>query len=432
MIASTVPHHKAERPVALDSSRPDLLPAVFRASWHRFPPGVDRLIYQCEEARRRLGQTALLPHFSMPTPEHPNQPLFDGHELVGVRLHENLHRLQLRRRVRRGGVSPALARIAERRVAAVRVHWAPIPEDSSPSLQQVPPPVPFDTQRGQRFMLQDGHFSYAEPAGTGFYGFGCGRIFPTVYGDQPQLRLGAVVQVQQGLGQLAGLQGVAMLNGTVEPPEFMDLAITALLLDYNGKIHAEREPLGFEPLPNPDPGSTFLLFQATAEGPDLPVLAAKDAMFSLPVRLPIRLVSAEFGFSDERLVFYRNVGRRVGRIDDHNWLGPFSGTYPVPYQTRGGRLVFLHRDGRPLGAVRADANEGRAFLFDLPDLPMPGLLSAGIGPIDRGEGLFAGANGMVSKIGLTSLFPRATSIYYLLRLDDPDGNYRRAAEKAWG
>ncbi len=434
-------------PKIVKVDRPEDLPTCFAPYLASFPPGVDPLGYRRQEVAWRLRQMAILQHFSIPTPGRPNRVIVERDEAVGVHLAENLHRLQCRLPSVGGSGSlndaasaagepcddglPQISYVSDRQIARVNVRFRPIAESYVASPHQPPPPLAFSHHGSARFELREGHFEYVGTGGTGFRGFGDGRIFPTVYGDQPQLRLGALVHVQQGLGQLAGIRGLLMLNGTVEPPEFMDLSITALVVDFEHRLGAAEQPLGLRPLPDPDPSSTFLLFRSTQHGKGVSLCSVGDQTLMTSVRADLRLAQADFAVRDHRLLYHLELGPRVGRVHTRMWVGPFRQGFVTPYQTSAGRLALHDRAGRRLGSLDANAMLGRAFLIDVPGAPIPAILTGGVGTVRRGSGLFEGANGMVTKLSLTSLFPRVASTFYAVRLDDPDGIYRSKLHEAW-
>ena len=419
---------RADNPADIDHCRDDRLPAILRRDAGEFPPHVDPMVYRRRHVAQHLRRTALLPHFSMPTPHRPNQPIYERKGLVGVHLHENLHRLRIQ--VTTGSGEAFINLVAKNQIADVDVEWRPIAEDYHASPDRLPPPICFDPTGPQRFELRSGRFLYSGTGGSGFRAFGSGRVFPTVFGDQPQMRLGAIVHVVRGLGQLAGCPGVLILNGTVEPPDFMDLAITAMFADFDDQLRSTDRDPAIDPLPDPDPGSTFFLFYGDTADRSFPILPIGDLLL-LPIRIRMRLARADFEIKHRNIVTYQTFGSAVGRCEANVWTGPWGG-FPVPCQSRQDRMIFETAAGEVMGELHADTLEGRIFQLRVPGAPMIALFNAGIGPLQRGRGIFAKADGMVCKIALVSVFPRFASLFYIVRLDDPDGLYRAAAHRAWG
>ena len=85
-----------------------------------------------------------------------------------------------------------------------------------------------------------------------------------------------------------------------------------------------------------------------------------------------------------------------------------------------------------LGLVASDMIEGRSFRTRLEDMLLPVFRFAGFGPIQGGTGEFAGVSGIMTMNSVISVQPRTLSNLYVLRLDDPDGRFRAAAQSASG
>jgi hypothetical protein len=85
---------------------------------------------------------------------------------------------------------------------------------------------------------------------------------------------------------------------------------------------------------------------------------------------------------------------------------------------------FTAAERLPIGTLRADLFEGRAFRTALPQLARPFFRITGFGPFTGGTGQFKDLVGMVSLNGALSLAPGAVSSMYMLRIADPAGRFR--------
>src|SRR5207248_7737186 len=92
-------------------------------------------------------------------------------------------------------------------VATVGIRWMVMPDDFEAGPGKVPPPTDLDAARSQRFCMLDGRMQFKDADHSGFRAFGTGRTFPVLVAGRPQLRLGAVIDILEGLGRLQGLPG---------------------------------------------------------------------------------------------------------------------------------------------------------------------------------------------------------------------------------
>jgi hypothetical protein len=410
-----------------------------------FPPGVDPTTYKIGEVTELLKAAAYFPIFNIPNPaEQPESVLLfpslkDVPILkdlwIAVMVNEQLHRFEVIVEPPVGGRGLTAVNQVGEPVALVHIRFTPIPEDFE-AAPNTPPPVPtiLNPFRSQRVCMLDGQLDFQDAAHSGIRAFGCGRTFPGTAGGQPVLYLGAVIDVLQGLGELAGLPGATfpgatmVINGYIQP-QLGNLALNLMvrIMDPLGRLTATGPLAPLQPAPDPDPNAVFLFFLGEIDpGHPVQLILGPDGQpIGSHVFEKLRLVRIAFnvgGAQDMRSV--SQEGPVVGTVSAtlyFNFLDP----RPVfPIQTTDGVFTFFDPDGRQLGTVLANMVEGRAFRTNLPGAPMPVFRFGGFGPLLGGTGEFAGAAGMMSMNSVISVFPRTLSNLYVLRVEDPDGKLR--------
>ena len=396
----------------------------------QLPPHSDPLVYGCERVSRLLWRTAIYPMFSMPDPQQPNTPVIESGQLIGVEIRESMHRFQLQVRPPTGEALQALNVVSDDQIALAHVHWHLAPDDFAARPGRLPPPTPFRPKVSQRFTM-DGRFLFNDAQHSGFHGFAIGRTFPDALDGKPIVRLAAMVDILEGYGAFAGYQGLVGINGTVEPPETMDLSVTPMILDFNGHLSTEKALPALSGMPVPVPDEVFFLFYSEID-PAKPMRIVPRArnLLLAPADLPIRLLEVEFNIQPQPLS-RKKLGPRIGRLHTSFWIGPLATGLYHPFQSVDGHCTFEDLYGRSLGAIEANILEGRAWKINVPGLTVPGYRFSGIGPIGGGTGVFKEASGMVSAVGVLSLFPRVMSVFYIVRLADPTGKFRERIHKSW-
>ncbi len=305
------------------------------------------------------------------------------------------------------------------------MRWRIAPDDFEPAPGRVPPPTLLDQTRSQKFVLLDGRQRYRDIRETGLRAFGVGRTFPAVVNGQLQLRLGAVVEVLEGFGKLAGLTGTMVVNGYVTPPTGLFINFVSRFPDPDDQVLTPEWTSSCEPQPEPDPDTTFLLLLGEPD-PDHHADECPPAGDQpLGSRIGQRL----------RLVHLGADVDSPGGLRSHTWVGPVVGRVTAdlkfdaaePAATSSIALTdvqfaFTDPAGRLVGSLAVDAAEGRAFRTTVKDHPLFrfgafGLLKSGTGALD-------GAAGMMTTNASISFSPRTQSSLYIIRISDPRGRYR--------
>ena len=390
---------------------------------------------QIDEVERLLISASYYSIFSIPASKTANSPVFSGGALltpVAVKVKESLHRFPVTTAIERDSKLVATNSAGEQ-VANVSISWTVAPDDFQASPGRVPPPTPLNPYKSQRFVMLDGKFEFLDPAQSGFKGFGAGRTFPTQVNGENRLRIGAVVDVIEGHGQLAGLKGTVVVNGYIEPPDGLALNMIVRMMDPNGKLTNQKELSRIRPIGNPDPSATFLAFLGEVD-PNRPtelVTTPDGTVLGSKVFEKLRLVSMDFDIQNG-LNSETRIGPIVGDLSARLHFNPMDPLDVSPISTTNGVCSFYNVGGQQIGAIHSRMLEGRALRTNLPGAPNPVFRFGGVGPIDGGTGFFEGVDGMMSLNAAISVFPRTLSNLYVFRIYDPEGKFRARCEQEWG
>lgn len=385
-----------------------------------------------EEVRTQLSRIANFLFFSMPNEAEPNEPIMDGGRLIGVRVHEMLHRFEIHQRLTRSGLQ--VQNQVGQPEAQVHMTWRPIPDNFKASPDAEIPPTPLDPTRPQRFMMHDGRFTINGMPGTELRGFGTGTTLPVVIDGKPKLRLAAIVDVVEALGEFAGHSGMIVVNGHINPPDGLDLSILLRLTDGNEELLARTRLPRLRPIPPPDPEDLFLIFLGDSD-PEDPIQIRVNPEGQMegavgPQRM--RLVDVVFSTVSEKraetrkIVSKTRLGHFMGRMDAMAWFDPFSGKPPFPFQTTDGVFTFYDRDGETLGTIHANMTEGRALPTEIPGTSQPVYRVGGIAPATSGTGCFEDVVGLFTVSSFISLVPNVLSGIFILQLSDAGHRLRKA------
>jgi hypothetical protein len=402
------------------------------------PPGESPETYHLGRVTDLLKRADYFSIFSVANPSRLNAPIPSPRNpaaLIGVEVNEDLHRFQMS--VEGSGPDGELRagnQVGEP-VASVHIRWLVAPDDFEAAPGRAPPPTELDPRRSQRFVMLDGALRFYDRFGSGFRAFGAGRTFPALEGGQPQLRIGAVIDVLDGLGNLRGLRGTVCVNGRIDPPNALALNLLGRFVDPERRAQTRSRLSALRPVADPDPAATFLVFLGQVD-PDRPTTlnSAQDGrVLGSNVNELLRLVRLDFDIDTSRgLRAHSEEGPVVGSLSATLHFDPMAPTPVIPIQTSNGVFTFFGRDGAPVGSLRANLVEGRAFPTLLAGAPMPVFRFGGFGPILSGTGPFQGAQGMMTLNAAISVFPRTLSNLYVLRVIDPAGRLRAACRAAWG
>jgi hypothetical protein len=407
-----------------------------------FPPGVNPETYQLEKVERLLKSAAYFPIFNVANPNSPNTPVplipaipfLQQYLMIAVEVNEDLHRFEVT--VQEPTVGDGLRannRVGEP-VANVHIRFTPIPWDFEAAPNKLPPPTLLIPFISQRVSMLDGQLKFKDAGQSGFKAFGTARTFPAQEGGKSVLRIGAVIEVLEGLGEFKGLTGAFVINGYIAPPHDLALNLMVRIMDPEGRLKPHSAITPLTQFPDPDPGAVFMYFLGEAD-PSKPVklnVTPDGRILGSEVFEKLRLVHFDFDIASASGPRSRTrEGPIVGEVSATLHFNPLSPTAVSPIQTTGGVFTFFDRDRKAIGTVNANMVEGRAMKTELAGAPMPVFRFAGFGPILGGSGFFDGADGMMSMNSAISVFPRTLSNLYIFRFYDPTGKYRAAMHQHW-
>ena len=403
-----------------------------------FPPGVNPETYKVVEVERLLKSAAYFPIFNSDNPNMPNQPvpllpgipLLSQYLLKAVNVNEELHRFQVVEE-EQGGLR-AMNRVGEP-VANVHIRWTPIPENFQAAPGVLPPTTILNPFCSQRFTMLDGQLSFKDARGSGFRAFGAGRTFPASENGQSVLRIGAVIEILEGLGEFAGMTGAFAINGYIQPPMKLGLNLMVRVMDPQGKLKAEGPAAPLRPVADPDPNAVFMFFlgETDTSKPVKLNMSPDGQILGSEVYERLRLVRIDFDLASGAPRSSTVEGPFVGNVSATLHFNPLAPTTVSPIQTTNGVFTFHDRNGNSLGTVLCNMVEGRAMRTPLEGAPMPVFRFGGFGPILGGTGFFDQADGMMSMNSAISVFPRTLSNLYIFRFYDPQGRFREAAKREW-
>ena len=403
-----------------------------------FPPGVDPETYHIEQVTELLKSAAYFPIFNVPNPSSPNEPVLVipgiSFLMTAVNVNEELHRYEVHVTdpTVQSGVR-ALNRIGAG-VANVHIRWTPIPEDFEAAPGKYPPPTLLIPFFSQRFCMLEGQLTFKDKANSGFRAFGTGRTFPVTEGGKRVLRIGAVIEVLEGLGEFQNLTGAFVINGYIAPPDQLALNLVLRIMDPQGKLRMRSTPVPLVQVPNPDSNAVFVYVLGEVD-PSQPVklnIAPDGTILGSEVRERLRLVHIAFDLASSQGPRSRTTeGPIVGSVAATLSFNPLDPRSVSPIHTTNGVFTFADRSGKPIGTLLSNMVEGRAMKTMLEGAPMPVFRFAGFGPILGGTGFFEGADGMMSMNSAISVFPRTLSNLYIFRFYDPTGRFREKACEAW-
>ena len=317
-------------------------------------------------------------------------------------------------------------------VGAFRSRWLPIPNDFVAGPGREPPKTDWDRSRSQRFVMEEGTFSFGDE--DGFRGFGTGRTFPTTVNGQNQLLAGAIGTTLEGFGRFWGLEGTYVFNGIITPDNQFRGNVAVRIFDPKGKFRPSGSLRPPQRGPDLDPGITYIVLRGNKK--DASVKSEYDFAPDGSVRgllTPAEMRAAQYRCAKEGNAGIRSkltIGPVVGNLRAviyFDLLAPPGTAYvPSPFTTNE-LYQFVDSDRKIVGTIKADVVEGESFGMRLPAAPgQPAIRFAGYGGILEGTGAFEGIQGMLSVNSAIGIAPHALSLMHIFRISDPDGKYSAA------
>lgn len=377
-----------------------------------------------------------LAHFNMlaiPDPARPNQPFYQNGRLTEVLFRGAAHRFDIAPGKLCGRHGFRTTNAVGTESGPFEFRWSPIPQDFSLVPGRQVPPTPFDPAASQRIAITNAEFAIGQGGGNRIRGFGTGRTYPIYQPGKLLTRIAANGVITAGTGALANSTGMFAFQGLFSPPDDFQLNIVVMIVNP-GALYTAGEILALEPVPGLPRSSTFLHFSTFV--PTLlstrvdPGKTPADLPASLTVSEKLRLCETAFSArGPQGLVSRYRIGPTAGEHPLTVWFSPTSGSGKTPADPNASYDVeqFQLQDcNRHIGTLKVETDETRGILTPLDGVPanIQSQMFAGFGPVNGGDGAFAGAQGFQINLGTGTLVPHLTSIFYLFELADPTGRFR--------
>jgi hypothetical protein len=351
--------------------------------------------------------------------------------MTAVYVNEELHRFEFINQPPTGQTGFRTSKTIGEPVANVHIRFTPIPWNFEAAPGKCPPTTLLIPFISQRVAMLEGQLVFKDSLKSGFKAFGTARTFPVSVGGKSQLRVGAAIEILEGIGRFKGLTGAFVINGYIEPPHGLALNLMVRIMDPKGTLQAHAPPpfTPIQPIPDPDPNAAFLVFLGEPD-PERPITLNRSTdgrVVSANINERLRLAHILFDLTTpEDLRSQTTQGPIVGTRSStlYFYTDPAHPAPVSPLQDINSVFTFFDPQGRVTGTLNANMVEGRAFATELSEAPGPILRLTGFGPFISGTGQFENASGMMSINGVLSLFPRAVSRLYVFRMEDSDGKFQ--------
>lgn len=388
--------------------------------------------YPREFVQNLLDQAAFFNLLAVPDRDCSNVAIRGGGDgIIGVRLHNTLHRLNVITTPPSANRPITATNIVGQAIGTFTQRWMFVPDNFVGLPGKEPPPTRLDPSRSQRFVMLDGTCTFGD-GGTGFKGFGAGFTVPSPRRSRNEVDAIAIGVLLEERGQLSDLTtGMYIFNGVIRPERGFTGNFLLRIMDPQGTLSAHSRLPDLEQIENPDPDVTYLLIrgQAREEQVVQPLTGPGGSFRGLQISQDLRMCSIDSSFNRRRgLQTEMEVGQITGVIHTTVVVNPTDprGTAlaPIPGHVFG-EYVFFDAAGNNVAGFKVDFTESRSLRLALPAAPgVQSLLAGNIGRIFGGTGFFAGLDGLASDNLLVSFFPHVSSGVYVLRVNDPQGKLR--------
>lgn len=383
--------------------------------------------------QQALDRLAYFNMLAIPDPARPNQPTYRDGKLTEVLFRGAAHRFAIAPGQLGGNPGYRTSNTVGTEAGPFEFRWAPIPEDFSLGAGRPVPPTPFDPVNSQRIAVTDAEFAIGQGGGDRIKGFGTGRSYPIHQPGRQLTRIATNGVITSGTGALANSTGMFAFNGLFTPPDDFQLNVLAMIKNP-GALYTTGELPALEPVQGLPRSSTFLYFSTFVPAVTATTIAPGKTPADPPASLTVseKLRLCETGFSargPQGLVSRYQVDATAGEHPIKLEFSPTSGSGKTPDDPSSSYDVerFQLYDGnRHIGTLEIETDEIRAILTPLDGVPadMVTQMFAGFGPVNGGDGAFAGAQGFQINLGTGTFIPHLSSILYLFELADPTGRFR--------
>lgn len=363
-----------------------------------------------------------------PAPPDPEQ-YFDLDGGFQLRIDQRLHPLESVLQTPSAAAGVRVAQRVGRAVARYRSRWLVTSDEAPWKPGEEPQPVALDPWRSQRFVMADEEIGF--DGGPAFRGYGLGRTLPIQVGGRRLLFAQGAGAVLSASGDLDGLAGTYVVDGTLEPGRGFFGMVLCRFIDPHQKVKTASD-LPASPSVSVDlPDSLLLLRGQKRDRHQLTDFHFGDGPMPDGIITPAILHSARYRFARRpggrlasRMSLRQEIGRLRAVIFTNFLVMPGDERHPGKFHTQN-RYTFVSPGGEVVGEVEADVELGRTFALQFPDLPdQEGLHFGGVGRIVGGSGCFAGAQGTLTVNSAIGKAPHALSLLNTLRIVDPEGSFR--------
>ncbi|MGH8070039.1 MAG: hypothetical protein ACRERE_33305 [Candidatus Entotheonellia bacterium] len=405
-------------------------------------PDINAETYPFEVVQYLLDQAAYFTMFSTPDSKRSNAAILTPGQaggVIGIKVDEILHRFGITIEPPTPETGLKAVNVVGEPAGTFSHRWMFIPHDFTASPDREPPPTLLEPLRSQRFVMLEGVCTFGEGK-DGFHGFGTGLTYPVTMDGRRQLLAAAIGNIMEGFGKFKNLEGTYTYCGTLTPEQGFQGNLTCRVMDPSGILHTTREIPPMKPIPNPEPGVTYILFrgekrdkaQKTAYS-----FGTDGQVNGLNVEQQLRIFHLDFTSQGHRgLCTMRSVGEVIGKMTSRilfnlfNPGAPGTAVAPIPFSAYN-EFTFFDRERRVVGSFVGDGSEGRTFNMELSGAPgQQTLRFGGVGPLLKGTGCFRGLEGLMTDNSVVGVAPHVTSTLYVLCIIDPDGKYRAGFNEA--
>lgn len=381
-----------------------------------------------------IDQAAFINAYAAQDPNRPISTIQDnsgstiGMELKGILRQFDVRILPLEPKC---GITTTNA--TGRRLGEFTHRWLVIPDDFAAAPGRKPAPTPLDRSRSQRFVMEDGVFTFGDDS-DGFCGFGTGATYPVNSNGRQQLLAAAVGEVIDGYGRFAGLEGSYVISGEITTQGGFEGNIQWRLIDPRGQIRTDSDLGPAEGTREASSNLSYIMFRGQKKNEHSKTTFVFDpsgmpAGFQLKQELRVVELQSLAG-SRRGLRSSSRLGQVIGWMSSKVFLdilnpgAPGTSLAPIPFSSYN-EFTFTDADGNAVGSFVAQGGEGRSFNVKLAGAPGQQALRFGaFQTLANGTGCFTGVQGLLTDNSIVGVAPHVTATLYVACLCDPEGRFR--------
>jgi hypothetical protein len=348
-----------------------------------------------------------------------------------MELSEKLCRFDVKLQLPNAESGVRASNIVGERIGTFKHKWKLIPDDFVASPGVEPPATTLDSARSQRFVMQDGIFTFGDGS-DGFQGFGTGRTYWVQANGRQQLMVAAVGEVIDGYGKFKNLEGSYVLTGEVTEGRFHG-NVQCRVVDEQGKIRTSSALSSIKQSVDTPAGLTYIQVRGQKRDQNVEtsyIFGPNGMPQGFKLWQELRLVQLESVANGRNgLRSSERIGQVVGRMTSQVFLNilnpgaPGTSLAPIGFSSYN-QFFFVDDRGETVGSFVAEDGEGRTFNVKLRGAPGQAALRFGaFQTITNGTGCFTGIQGLLTDNSIVGVAPHATSTLYVMCICDPDGKF---------